>query len=287
MNPTTFGGLGLAVLGILWATAPRPQSAGTLDLAASRASALGGIRAGMEQAHADRGRPADGVRTRAAPAVEDDPWWRAIDVELAAADTALAAARYEDVLAATPALRSMVVARGDTPGWRARRAHVELLDATVHIGMSEARLAESAMQRALLALPDLSLDEAVTPPKVMALLGRTRHSTLAPAHGVAADASDALEATALSRVGDRAAQLIDAPLVKLPVSESPLWPTITCRILVDTAGRVAHARIHRPRAELAAVEQAALAAVRRYRFEPAQRDGRRVAVWINWPVRFR
>ena len=65
-----------------------------------------------------------------------------------------------------------------------------------------------------------------------------------------------------------------------------LSPTITCRILVDARGQVSQAEIYRSRPDLALFEQAALDAVRAYRFEPARVRGEVRSMWINYPVRF-
>jgi protein TonB len=66
-----------------------------------------------------------------------------------------------------------------------------------------------------------------------------------------------------------------------------LKPTIVCRLLIAADGRVADAKIYRSRLDLAAFEDAALDAVRQYRFTPGRLSGAPVPVWINWPVTFR
>ncbi len=50
---------------------------------------------------------------------------------------------------------------------------------------------------------------------------------------------------------------------------------------------MADAKIYRSRLDLGAFEDAALDAVRRYRFSPGRLAGEPVAVWISWPVSFR
>lgn len=86
----------------------------------------------------------------------------------------------------------------------------------------------------------------------------------------------------------------DAPPLLLsglsPLSPDPtsaISPTVVCRVLVDEQGAVREAKIYRSRLEFAAFEEAALAALPSYRFQPARQDGKPVAVWINLPVTFR
>jgi serine/threonine-protein kinase len=90
----------------------------------------------------------------------------------------------------------------------------------------------------------------------------------------------------LTGPGDVAPALISGPRPERPATALPLSPTIVCRILVDAEGNVVRSTIFRSRLELAAYEDAAIAAVQRYRFQPAQHGGKAVASWINWPVRF-
>jgi len=71
-----------------------------------------------------------------------------------------------------------------------------------------------------------------------------------------------------------------------PRADAVFLPTILCRVLVDTEGRVYEATVYQPRAGLAAFERAAVAAVRSYRFSPARREGVAVPAWIVWPVDF-
>lgn len=86
--------------------------------------------------------------------------------------------------------------------------------------------------------------------------------------------------------GDRAPVLVAGEPPQSPSPDGALNPTVVCRVLVDSEGEVSEAEIYAPRPELRIFEQAALAAVRTYRFEPAIRDGQAIASWINWPVRF-
>ena len=60
---------------------------------------------------------------------------------------------------------------------------------------------------------------------------------------------------------------------------------VAVEIVVDREGRVIDARVTRPAGH--AFDAAALAAVRAYRFSPAQREGRPVRVRMPWSVQFR
>jgi TonB family protein len=93
-----------------------------------------------------------------------------------------------------------------------------------------------------------------------------------------------VEASALTAEGDQLPFLVagEAPVVVL--GELALRPTIVCRLLIDARGNVIEASVYRSRSELATLEADVLAAVRGFRFAPAQRNGQSVAVWINWPV---
>ena len=51
--------------------------------------------------------------------------------------------------------------------------------------------------------------------------------------------------------------------------DSPVLPTILCRVLLDTRGTVYEVRVFQPRSGLDAFEEAAIAAVKQYRFSPA------------------
>ncbi len=95
-----------------------------------------------------------------------------------------------------------------------------------------------------------------------------------------------VDASQLTRPGDRPPSLrpIEAP--RSPDPGFALQPTIVCRVLVAADGRVESASIYRSRVELQLFEEAALAAVRSYRFEPAFQGSKPVAAWINVPVRF-
>jgi TonB family protein len=103
----------------------------------------------------------------------------------------------------------------------------------------------------------------------------------------AAASQPAVEATLLTGPRDAVPSLIAGAAPASPDPAATLKPTIVCRLLVADDGRVADAKIYRSRLDLATFEDAALDAVRQYRFAPGRRAGRPVPVWINWPVTFR
>jgi len=94
---------------------------------------------------------------------------------------------------------------------------------------------------------------------------------------------------------DAAPPLITAPRFRHP-PRPPEYPpraielditgTVVVRALLDPAGDPREARIHRSSGH-SMLDGAALAAVRRWAFEPAARDGRRIEAWVEVPVHFR
>lgn len=116
---------------------------------------------------------------------------------------------------------------------------------------------------------------------------RAHHPAAAAAAGASATTTAAVDATELTGANDALPALVEgAPPVPPPSHWSSVTPTIVCRLTVDADGAVRHSRVYRSRLDLAAFEDAALAAVDRYRFRPARRNGAPVAVTINWPVSF-
>lgn len=95
-----------------------------------------------------------------------------------------------------------------------------------------------------------------------------------------------LEASALTGPDDAQPRLVSGVGPRSPLPELAVSPTIVCRLLIDEHGFVKEAAIYRSRLDLAAFEEAALDAARRFRFEPARKAGQPAAVWINWPVTF-
>jgi len=105
---------------------------------------------------------------------------------------------------------------------------------------------------------------------------------IAPLPGVNGQA----DGSGLTGTADSPPRLVEGRAPQPPDASSALEPTIVCRVLVSEEGKVIGASVVRPRAELAAFETAALAAVRGYTFAPAMKAGNPVAVWTNWPVAF-
>jgi TonB family protein len=97
----------------------------------------------------------------------------------------------------------------------------------------------------------------------------------------------AVEATQLTGPRDTPPALISGLPAVPPDPTATLKPTIVCRVLIGADGRVEDAKVYRSRLDLAAFEDAALDAVRKYRFTPGRQAGTPVPVWINWPVTFR
>jgi TonB family protein len=116
--------------------------------------------------------------------------------------------------------------------------------------------------------------------------GAAHSAGAAPGPGAVA-ARAAVEATQLGGPGDAMPALLAGAPATPPDPSSSLKPTIVCRLLIDETGRVADAQIYRSRLDLSAFEDAALDAVRKYRFSPGRKAGAAVPVRINWPVAFR
>src|SRR5262245_3598778 len=153
------------------------------------------------------------------------------------------------------------------------RARLEVLAGTAHVALGSASPAVSCFKRALQAWPELELPRRTTSPKVLHAFAAARRE---------------LQSAALAPDGrqDRRARLIEGAPPIQPASSGALRPTILCRLLIDARGAVVSASVQRPRRDLARFEEIALASVREYRFEPAQRNGQPVSSWLNWPVQF-
>lgn len=68
--------------------------------------------------------------------------------------------------------------------------------------------------------------------------------------------------------------------------ELDLTGTVIVRALLDPEGDPRETRVHRSSGS-PMLDGAALAAVRNWAFEPASRDGQRIAAWVEVPVHFR
>ncbi|EXJ14931.1 energy transducer TonB [Imhoffiella purpurea] len=62
--------------------------------------------------------------------------------------------------------------------------------------------------------------------------------------------------------------------------------TVHLRVLVNAKGRPGEVRIATS-SGVSSLDQAALRAVRRWRFKPAQRNGQPISAWVRIPIRFR
>ena len=96
-----------------------------------------------------------------------------------------------------------------------------------------------------------------------------------------------VEADALVAAGGEAPRLVSGAPPPSPDPDAAVTPTVVCRILVGEDGAVKEASIFRSRLDLARFEDAALAAVKTYRFQPGSRAGAPVPVYTNYPVTFR
>jgi len=121
---------------------------------------------------------------------------------------------------------------------------------------------------------------------VVAFLAASHKSGEAREPEAAAAAIETVESTALAGASDVQPQVLAGHTPHAPDGSLAVMPAVVCRILVDEHGAVVDARIFRSRLDLASWEDAALEAVKLYRFTPGQRAGRPVRVWINLPVSF-
>lgn len=98
---------------------------------------------------------------------------------------------------------------------------------------------------------------------------------------------EAIDASELTGPKDRKPRLLRGRSPVAPkTDQTALSPSIVCRILVQPDGTVSKGRVYRPREGMGLFESVALAAVERFMFEPALKDGIPTAAWINWPVSF-
>lgn len=104
----------------------------------------------------------------------------------------------------------------------------------------------------------------------------------APATGGGAD-----DVIALASTVQVSAKLVQSVVAAYPAGarSDDVEGDVGVEIVVDREGRVVEARLSRPAGH--GFDDAALAAIRRYRFTPAQRDGHTVRVRMPWSVQFR
>lgn len=126
---------------------------------------------------------------------------------------------------------------------------------------------------------------------VAARVDSTPAPAAAPTSASAPPATAAASAAAPSAAATSAAPatVVETPaevLTRVPPvypKGADVWGIVLVSAYVDTLGNVTQTRIERSIREL---DTAALAAVRKYRFKPATRDGQPTSGWVSVPVRF-
>lgn len=103
---------------------------------------------------------------------------------------------------------------------------------------------------------------------------------------VSGTSREPIEASALTGGRDSLPTLVAGEPPVSPDPDAALAPTVVTRLLIGADGTVREAEIYRSRPGMEAFENAALAGVRGFRFEPGRREGVAVPVWMNWPVEF-
>jgi hypothetical protein len=100
----------------------------------------------------------------------------AADLGIQAVSSALAEARFRDVLERAAAARALLEQESATPDVLERRARLEVMTSTAQLALGRDSEATQSLRRALAADPELELD-AATPPKVRRLLAGIRAET--------------------------------------------------------------------------------------------------------------
>lgn len=154
-------------------------------------------------------------------------------------------------------------------------------EARAHDPAARHGAAEPAAASELPAMPSFTLPNGGS-----MTAGSTR---VAPAASSVAGAHDGSASGEIHGAGDVdvPAKVIAAVTAVYPehARETGLEVDVVLDIIVDDSGRVAHARTVQSGDR--EVDDAALAAIRQYRFSPAQRRGRPVRVRMTWTVQFR
>ncbi|MDB5415504.1 MAG: TonB family protein, partial [Rubritepida sp.] len=75
------------------------------------------------------------------------------------------------------------------------------------------------------------------------------------------------------------------PAYPMVARERGITGVAIIRALVGIDGETKELRLHRS-AGNALLDEAAMAAVRRWSFEPSTRDGQRIEAWVEVPIRF-
>jgi protein TonB len=63
--------------------------------------------------------------------------------------------------------------------------------------------------------------------------------------------------------------------------------TVILSILVSESGDVADVKVLRPAGGTSGLNEAATSAVRKWKFRPGVKDGKRVRVWVTYPIVFK
>jgi len=100
----------------------------------------------------------------------------AVDAELVDGELSLWRARFEAALEAAVRARQRLDRMRDGEDLRDRRVRLEVLSATAQLALGDERAARESLTRAIETQPDLSLDPARTPPKVLRALETARRA---------------------------------------------------------------------------------------------------------------
>jgi hypothetical protein len=126
------------------------------------------------------GRRVEVALPQASPAVParrlrgDEDGLARLDVEIAELDGLLAEAHFHTVLALANATRELLDGLDPDSRLASRRAHLEVMTATAQVALGQRARARRSLRRAILADPDLTLDEREISPKVLGLLRELR-----------------------------------------------------------------------------------------------------------------
>ena len=156
-------------VGLAWALLPL-----ACTLVAAQASASTPLARGA--AEPDRPRPEAAAATSSAGGEDKGATARLaqVDRELAEIDRFLATVHFHTALAVVGATRDLLDRFGEDPQLGARRARLEVMAATAEVALGQRTPARRSMERALRAVPHLSLDEREASPKLLELLREAR-----------------------------------------------------------------------------------------------------------------
>lgn len=141
------------------------------------------------------------------------------------------------------------------------------------------------------ALPSVVTAPTSAPPRFVMAFGTAATAAAGPPHAggsgtTGADSGDAAETYPESGVSSRARLLEGAPPEYPPAARAAaVEADLPLEIVVNASGSVVDARLLRHAGY--GLDEAALRAIRAYRFAPAQRAGHGVSVRMRWVVDFR